>query len=138
MNKKGSIRLIVAALCALVGLAVYLVSSFTGYLAASAVDMKPILFSVIALVLLAASFMAGDKLPGLCSDVMLLAAAALIIASFALFTLARVPLAADIYFIPVNYPAAEETAFYLSLVGIIGYLLSILVLILEGFLKKEN
>ncbi len=138
MNKKGSIRLIVAVLCALVGLAVYLVSSFIGYLAASAVDMKPVLFSVIAVLLLAASFMAGDKLPGLYTDVMLLAAAALVIASFAFFVLARVPLAADIYFIPVNYPAAEETAFNLSLVGIIGYLVSILVLILEGFLKKEN
>ena len=137
-KKKGSVLIIIAALAALVGLVVYLVSSYTGYLATSAVDMKPIIFSVIALVLLAAIYMMGGKLSGLYADVMLWAAAVLVIASFAYFALARVSLAADIYFIPVNYPAAEETAFNISLAGIIGYAVSILFLILEGFFGKEH
>lgn len=137
-KKKGSILIIIAALAALAGLVVYLVTSYVGYLAEAAVDMRPIAFSVIALILLAVLFAGSGRLPQLLSDALLAAAAVLIIASFSFFALSRVPLAADVYFIPVNYPAAEETILHTSLAGLAAYCVSILALILEGFFGKEN
>ena len=46
-------------------------------------------------------------------------------------------LAADVYFIPVNYPQAEETALHLSIVGIVLYLASIIIMIVEALSAKE-
>ena len=137
-SKKGSVLIILAALATLVGLVIYVVSSYTGYLATATADMRPIFFSVIALVLLAVLYGMGGRLPGLCYTAVLWAAAGLVIASFACFALFRVSLAADVYFIPVNYPEAEEIALKISIGGIAGYAASILMLILEGFFGKER
>ena len=137
-SKKGSILVLLAALAALIGLVIYVVSSYTGYLATSTADMRPIFFSVIALALLVILYVMGGRLPGVCYTATLWAAAALVIASFACFALFRVSLAADVYFIPVNYPEAEEIALKISIGGIVGYAASILMLILEGFFGKEQ
>lgn len=136
-QQKRSVLIPVAAVFALVGLVIYLVTSFTGYLAASAVDPLPIVCSVVALAMLIAAYVAKTRLSALVADLLLLAAAALLIVSFVLFTLARVTLAADVYFIPVNYPASEGIALHISLVGIAGYLISILALTVDGFASKE-
>lgn len=137
-KKKGSLLIVIAALAALIGLVIYVVSSYTGYLATSTADMRPIVFSVLALVLLVILYVMGGKLPGLYYTVLLWAAAVLVIASFGYFAMFRVSLAADVYFIPVNYPAAEEIALKISIGGIAGYVVSILMLILEGFFGKER
>lgn len=137
-KKKGSLLIVIAALAALIGLVIYVVSSYTGYLATSTADMRPIVFSVLALVLLVVLYKMGGKLPNLCYTVILWAAAVLVIASFGYFAMFRVSLAADVYFIPVNYPAAEEIALKISIGGIAGYVVSILMLILEGFFGKER
>lgn len=137
-SKKGSILVILSALAALIGLVIYVVSSYTGYLATSTADIRPIVFTAIALVLLIALYGMGGRLPNLCYTVILWAAAVLVIASFGCFAMFRVSLAADVYFIPVNYPAAEEIALKISIGGIAGYVVSILMLILEGFFGKER
>lgn len=137
-SKRGSILIILAALTTLVGLVIYVVSSYTGYLATSKVDMRPIFFSVIALALLGVLYVMGGRLPGIGYAAVLWAAAAMVIASFACFAMFRVSLAADVYFIPVNYPEAEEIALKISIGGIAGYAASILMLILEGFFGKEQ
>lgn len=137
-SKRGSVLIVLAALAALIGLVIYVVSSYTGYLATSTADMRPILFSVIALVLLAVLYTMGGRLPGAGYTAILWAAAALVIASFSSFAMFRVSLAADVYFIPVNYPEAEEIALKISIGGIVGYAASILMLILEGFFGKEQ
>ena len=62
---------------------------------------------------------------------------ALLCVSFGIFLLARVPLAADVYFIPVNYPAAEETALMISFVGLALYLIAIIALVVEAFAAKR-
>lgn len=49
----------------------------------------------------------------------------------------RVSLAADVYFIPVNYPASEATALHISIVGAVCYLVGIVTLIVEGFSAKN-
>ena len=137
-SKRGSILIVLAALAALIGLVIYVVSSYTGYLATATVDMRPIFFSVIALALLVVLYAMGGRLPGLFYTAILWAAAVLVIASFGYFAMFRVSLAADVYFIPVNYPEAEEIALKISIGGIAGYAASILMLILEGFFGKEN
>ena len=108
-----------------------------GYLAASATSTLPVVLTVAALVCLALRQFAGSKLPAVVNDMLLVAANVCLIGSFAVFVLARVSLAADVYFIPVNYPASEATALHISIVGAVCYLVGIVTLIVEGFSAKN-
>lgn len=137
MKTKLNPKMIVAAAAGVIGLAVYGYTSLTGYLAASATSTLPVAFTLAALVCLALRQFAGDKMPAVLSDVLLVAADVCLIGSFAVFVLARVSLAADVYFIPVNYPASEATALHISIVGAVCYLVGIVVLIVEGFSAKN-
>lgn len=137
MNKKLNLKQILAAAAGIVGLAVYGVTSTTGYLAASATDPLPIVCSLASLACVAALLFAGGKLPALARDLLRAVAALGFIASFAILALARVPLAADVYFIPVNYPAAEADALHTSIVGVAGYLVGIIALIADAFTAKD-
>ena len=137
MKTKLNPKMIVAAAAGVIGLAVYGYTSLTGYLAASATSTLPVALTLAALVCLALRQFAGDKMPAVLSDVLLVAAEVCLIGSFAVFVLARVSLAADVYFIPVNYPASEATALHISIVGAVCYLVGIVALIVEGFSAKN-
>lgn len=137
MKTKLNPKMIVAAVAGVIGLAVYGYTSLTGYLAASATSTLPVALTLAALVCLALRQFAGDKMPAVLSDVLLVAADVCLIGSFAVFVLARVSLAADVYFIPVNYPASEATALHISVVGAVCYLVGIVALIVEGFSAKN-
>ena len=132
MKTKLNTKTIVAAVASVIGLAVYGYTSTVGYLAASATSTLP-----VVLVCLALRQFAGSKLPAVVNDVLLVAANVCLIGSFAVFVLARVSLAADVYFIPVNYPASEATALHISIVGAVCYLVGIVTLIVEGFSAKN-
>ena len=134
MKTKLNTKTIVAAVASVIGLAVYGYTSMVGYLAASATSTLPV---VAELVCLALRQFAGSKLPAVVNDVLLVAANVCLIGSFAVFVLARVSLAADVYFIPVNYPASEATALHISIVGAVCYLVGIVALIVEGFSAKN-
>lgn len=137
MKTKLNPKMIVAAAAGVIGLAVYGYTSLTGYLAASATSTLPVALTLAALVCLALRQFAGDKMPAVLSDVLLVAADVCLIGSFAVFVLARVSLAADVYFIPVNYPASEATALHISIVGAVCYLVGVVALIVEGFSAKN-
>lgn len=137
MKTKLNPKMIVATAAGVIGLAVYGYTSLTGYLAASATSTLPVVLTLAALVCLALRQFAGDKMPAVLSDVLLVAADVCLIGSFAVFVLARVSLAADVYFIPVNYPASEATALHISIVGAVCYLVGIVALIVEGFSAKN-
>lgn len=137
MKTKLNTKMAVAAVAGIIGLAVYGYTSLTGYLAASATSPLPVVLTLAALVCLALRQFAGEKMPAVVSDLLLVAAGVALIASFSVFVLARVTLAADVYFIPVNYPAAEETALNISIVGAVCYLIGIIALIVEGFSAKN-
>lgn len=137
MKTKLNPKMIVAAAAGVIGLAVYGYTSLTGYLAASATSTLPVALTLAALVCLALRQFAGDKMPAVLSDVLLVAADVCLIGSFAVFVLARVSLAADVYFIPVNYPASEATALHISIVGAVCYLVGIVALTVEGFSAKN-
>ena len=64
------------------------------------------------------------------------AAVALLLYSFYEFVLGRVSLAADVYFIPVNYPASEATALHISIVGIALYVVADVAMIAAAFVRR--
>lgn len=138
MKTKLNTKTIVAAVASVIGLAVYGYTSMVGYLAASATSTLPVVLTVAALVCLALRQFAGSKLPAVVNDVLLVAANVCLIGSFAVFVLARVSLAADVYFIPVNYPASEATALHISIVGAVCYLVGIVTLIVEASPQRTD
>lgn len=133
INVKASLREIIALVLAVAGLAVYIVTSTTGYLAGTAMNVLPIVLTVVAVAALVVDIALGSRLPAVVRDLCVVGASALLAASIALFVMARVTLAADVYFIPVNYPAAEADALHISIAGVVCYLLADIALIAEAF-----
>lgn len=135
-QQKLSVTGLVAVAAALVGAAFYLITTLTGYLTGSAPNLLVLGCSVLAILLLAV--LASGKTAGGVRDLVILAAGFLLIAGMVFFALDRTSLAADLYFIPVNYPASEETAFQLSLVGIAGYLVALVADLVAAFSADKN
>ena len=134
---KTHVSELAALAAALIGLVIYLVNSTTGYMAGQGLNALVIVLSVAAMVALAVRVFAGDRLPEVLDDVLLIGSEALLLVSFAQFVLERVRLAADIYFIPVNYPASEATALHISIVGAVFYLIADIIMIVTTFTKKK-
>ena len=133
--KKNGVT-VAAVLMAAAGMVIYLVTSMTGYLASSAVNPWPVVCTVAAVVLLEVSAGMGSKMTAVMGDILVMAASVLLLVSFYYFVLARVQLAADVYFIPVNYPASEATALHISVAGAVLYLLADIAVIVKAFSKK--
>lgn len=70
---------------------------------------------------------------GVINDVILIAIGVLFAVSCCLFINGRVSLAADVYFIPVNYPAAEESALNVGIVGVVFYALAMIASAVAAF-----
>lgn len=132
----GGYALLISALCSLIGLIFYIVTSTTGYLAGSRFDVLPIVFSIIALAIGIVLFIIPEKLNRITQEILLFALLLLLIASALLFLQSRVELAADVWFIPVNYPASEETALNISIVGVVFYILAVVATIVTGFFDR--
>lgn len=145
---KQSWREVLSAVCAFVALVVVLISGATGYLAGNALNYVAICSSVVALVAIAAdawlrartrSKKHKEKLSSrVLSDVLLLVAVAALSTGLAGLIIERVPLAADIYFIPVNHPAAEGVAMNMTFVAVAFYAVAIIFLIAEAFAQREG
>lgn len=134
---KTHVSELAALAAALIGLVIYLVNSTTGYMAGQGLNALVIVPSVAAMVALSVRVFASDRLPEVLDDVLLIGAEALLLVSFAQFVLERVRLAADIYFIPVNYPASEQTSLNVALIGVACYLVAILLLVVKAFTTKD-
>ncbi|WP_282945206.1 hypothetical protein [Cellulomonas endometrii] len=132
-----SVPELVAAVAGVGGVAVYLVTSTTGYLAGRSLDPLVIVLTVAGLAAVVLDLTAGHRFTAVVRDLLLVGSVAALSAGMALFLLARVPLAADVYFIPVNYPAAEATTLHLSFVGLGLYLVAVLALVVESFAAKR-
>lgn len=127
-----------AAILALVGMVIYIVTSVTGYLAASSLNMIPIITTVIALVIMLATIAVNKKLSGIVIDITMFVSVGLLLYSFYEFVLGRVSLAADVYFIPVNYPASEASALHISIVGIVLYVIAVIGMIAAAFMRRSD
>lgn len=133
---KGSICLLVSIILALIGFIIFVVNSTTGYLAGSQINLGTLILSIIAIVFGTILFFFKDsteKYDTLISIVIGL----LLSVSVCLFIYSRISLAADVWFIPVNYPEAEETALMISIVGVAFYVLSIISLSLSAIFGIE-
>lgn len=126
-----------AAAAALVGMIIYIVTSVTGYLATSAMNPLPVICTVAAIIIAAVAAVQEEKIPSVPYDILLVGISVLLLISFYCFILGRVSLAADVYFIPVNYPASEATALHISIVGAVFYLIADIILIVTTFTKKK-
>lgn len=124
--KKGYVSaLVVALIAALIGAGIYAYTSMTGYLAGRVIDWMPVVFTAVAAVLLLVLIIGGKNMKDGAVGFLTFVINVLLAVAICLFAMARIELAADIYFIPVNYPQGEATAFYISIVGLVGYLVAI-------------
>ena len=130
--KKTSIFATVTALAALV---IYLVTSLTGFMAGKAMNIWPVVLTVAAIVLL----FAADKMkkPFALKDIVIVLTGFALIGCISFFAMARVDLAADVWFIPVNRPETEDVALYCSLAGVALYLISFVTVTVKAFSHKE-
>jgi len=121
----------------LVGLIIYIVTSTVGYLDGQSFSVLPIIFTILFIAGGSILFIIPEKL-GKFKGLVEILMGALISVSICWFILNRVDLAADVYFIPVNYPEAEETALSTSIVGMVFYLISIVGLVVVSFTSKTT
>ncbi|WP_455616474.1 sodium:proton antiporter [Eisenbergiella sp.] len=135
LNKKTG-SLLIATIAALAGMIVYIITSVTGYLAASAFNPWPIVCTAASIILLAVIIFLNRRLQAGITDVLVILASILLLVSFYFFVLSRVQLAADVYFIPVNYPASEASALHISIVGVALYLIADIAVITAAFAGK--
>ena len=130
MERKGSLW--TALVCSVAGLAIYLASSMTGYLAGKGLSAVVIVCTLLAWVCLAPVELARlDGEQSVVASMRSLAAEVLLLIAFAVFAMSRVRLAADVYFIPVNYPPSEQTALNWSILGVAGYAAAIVAVIVR-------
>lgn len=135
---KNTYITLAAVLSALIGMVIYIITSTTGYLAASVMNPWPVICTVVTIALLAAKVFMDQKWAKGILDLLLIAASVLLLVSFYFFVLSRVQLAADVYFIPVNYPASEATALHVSLAGVALYLIADIAMIAAAFVKDTE
>ena len=129
--KKNSIVALITALLAFV---LYLITSLTGYLAGSTLDWLPIVLTAVAVVLLITS----DKMKSSAlKDIVIILTGLALIGCISFFAMGRVTLAADVWFIPINRPETEDVALYLSLVGVVLYLVSFISVTVKAFSHNE-
>lgn len=127
-----------AAAASLIGLAIYIFTSVSGYLASSPVNWLPVAGTGIAVILMAVLIFMKEKFSLLAADSMMIGSAALLLYSIYEFVLGRVSLAADVYFIPVNYPPSEAAALHISIAGLVLYFAADLAMITAAFMKRSE
>lgn len=135
--KKNGI-LLAAAILALAGMTIYIITSVTGYLASAAMNPLPIVCTVVAVGMLGAVMFTNRNMVLVLRDALVMASSVLLLVSFYYLILARVQLAADVYFIPVNYPASEAAALHVSIVGAVFYLAADLAVIVMAFSRDKE
>lgn len=122
---------LLAAIFGIIGVVFYNITAYTGFLAGSTTNMMPTLLTVVALCIAGIYFKSNKA--STVSDIMVVAMVVLYAIILAVFVLERVSLIADIYFIPVNYPPAEEVALNLSFIGLVCYMICIVSSIVVAF-----
>ena len=98
----------------------------------------PVICTIAAIVVTGVVAEGEEKLNVVVYDVLIVLINILLLVSFYWFILGRVSLAADVYFIPVNYPASEADALHISIVGAAFYLVADIVMIVTAFTKKKK
>lgn len=132
----ASWAVLASAVLGLAGVIIFLVTSTTGYLKGLPMNSVPVICTFVAIAIAAAVLVFAGKIDDRLIDLAVLVIDGLLIASLMLFVLERITLIADVYFIPVNYPPAEEVSLNISIVGFVFYALSIVAAIVSAFVRK--
>lgn len=135
---KSNLVFWIAAIAALVGMIIYIVTSVTGYLATAVMNPMPVICTVIAIIIAAFAAVGEKKVNAVVYDILIVLINVMLLVSFYWFISGRVSLAADVYFIPVNYPASEASALHISIVGAALYIVADIVMIVTAFVKKKK
>ena len=135
-TKKQS-KLAWLAVCALAaGLILYLVSSLI-FPSKSVLGWQVIAAGLAGCPLLAVVAYAGETVPKLLRDICIVCGGLCVIAAISFFVLNRLEPGADIWFIPVNYPAAEATSLYVSCAGIACMCVAFVATVIKAFSAKD-
>lgn len=135
----GSYSLMASILFILIGFIIFLVSSTTGYLAGKPVDVLTILFTLLGIAFALVEIILHDKLEGihwLINDFVIVAAGIMYGLALTMFMNSRVAVAADVWFIPVNYPVAEATCLNISIVCVVFYGLGLIGACIAAFTPR--
>lgn len=124
---------LLSILFTVVGFVVYVITTTTGFMAGTPVSASLIILFIITIILNGGLLFFNDKLPSIAKDVVIIAIGVLLAISICFFILERVTIAADVYFIPVNYPAAEETTLNISIFGVVCYVLGLITTMIVAF-----
>ena len=135
-TKKQSKLAWIAVCAAAVGLILYLISGLI-FPSKSVLGWQVFAAGCCAMLLLAVVAYAGETLPRILRDICIVGGGLALIAAISYFVLDRVDPAADIWFIPVNYPAAEATSLYLSCAGIAACFVAFIATVLKAFTAKD-
>ncbi len=135
-TKKQSKLAWIAVCATVIGLALYIISGLI-FSSKSFIGWPAIVLSCGALLLLAVVAYAGETVPKLLRDICVIGGGLCLIGAISFFVLNRVEPAADIWFIPVNYPVAEATSLYLSCAGIAFYFVAFVAVVIKAFSAKD-
>ena len=127
-----------SAVLSLVAMIFYIVTGATGFLAGNVVNPAPIILTILGIAALVAAALLSEELDKRIIGGILFAAVILLAISLCVFVTERVQLFADVYFIPVNYPAAEGSALTVSIVGMVFYIVSLVGTVVAGFAEQLN
>ncbi|MGL5260579.1 MAG: sodium:proton antiporter [Lachnospiraceae bacterium] len=128
----------VITLFIIIGLVLYIYTSTTGYLASSSMNIMPVALTIVSIILLFSIVFIKSNISEIVEDLFLLISTICLLISSYIFIISRVALAADVYFIPVNYPASEKIALHTSIVGASFYMLGIIAIIITSFVVKRE
>lgn len=131
---KRNILLFSSALLSVVGLIIYIVVSTTGYFVGKAPNAFVILGTILFAVVAIAYSIFSDKVEKYESIVFFVLTALLVLA-FVFFVLDKEEVVGEML-IPVNHPQKQIDAATTSIIGIVFYLVSFVLLAIASFLGK--
>lgn len=134
-NQKAATWLSVfAAVMAVVGLVIYIVNSTTGYLGSTQMNALPVVFTILAVLLIAAMVATAGKASHWVSYIILLAVIVLLTVSVSVFVSTRTDVAGDQWFIPGMATEAKGACLTGSIVGVVFYVISMISVIVTAFM----
>lgn len=114
-----------SAISALIGFIIYMVSDTTGYLAGNHVNAATIILPIAAILLAGVVFAISEKLEKV-KGVMVLVAGLCVAITMGVQVYCHHSVFADAWFIPVNYPEAEDVTVAQTIASVVFYAISMI------------
>lgn len=137
--KKQSVAswiLILGAILALVAMIIYIANSTTGILAGTDMNALPIVFSVLAILLLAVVVAVPGKINHWLVSFIMLAVVVLLTVSISLFINGRLDIAGNQWFIPGMETPEQGACLNGAITGVVFYVLAILAVVVSSVIGR--